>query len=189
MPADHVADANQPVCPDRRDQKQQVGIMRSREVTAPPGRLSVIFLRWRCHPHRALQPVSQPPVGTKGTLTPGGELQSSLNNEQDDLQTIKRKMTLIKEKMDYLAESLEKSCERALHGLGELTRRSLILASGSHVAFSSSGLITWPPPAFFLPRILEKGRMREIRFPGNHPSTVPAPHALSSDTLGWPHTT
>ena len=182
MSASHVADANQPVCPDRRDQKQQVGIMSCREVMAPPGRLSVIFLRWLCHPRRALQPVSQPPAGTKGTLTPRGELQSSPNNEQDDLQTIKRKMTLIKEKMDYLAESLEKSCERALHGLGELTGRSLILASRSHVAFPSSGLITWPPPAFFLPRILEKGRMREIQFPGNHPSTVP-------DTLGWPHTT
>ena len=83
-------------------------------------------------------------------------------------------MTLIKEKMDYLAESLEKSCERALCGLGELTGRSLILASSSHVA-SSSGLITWPSPAFFLLRILEKGLMREIRFPGDHPSTVAAP--------------
>lgn len=81
-------------------------------------------------------------------------------------------MTLIKEEMDYSAESLEKPCES---GLGELTGKSLILASSSHVASSSSGLITWPPPAFSLLRILEKGLMKEIWFLGNHRSTVPAP--------------
>lgn len=93
----------------------------------------------------------------------------------DDLPPLGVKMTLIKEEMDYSAESWK----NPQSGLGELTGKLLILASSSHVASSSSGPHHLASTSIFPPENPEKGADERDLVPGQPPLNCSCPRALA----------